>query len=127
MAQQCRDLSSVLGPINTKHLMETMKKLKDALQDATYQNAYLLMNNNELTLENSYMTPMQRSTIAKIRTERSRYYTQQRVTPHYIEAYPQGTVMFQPHDNLQIPCAPYVNTEELLKEVDEILLNRGRK
>ncbi len=88
--QQCRDLSTILGPINTTHLMETMKKMKGALQDATYQNAYLLMTNNELTLENSYMTPVQRSTIARIRIEGSRYYTQQRVTPHYIETYPQG-------------------------------------
>jgi hypothetical protein len=110
MVLQCRDLSSILGPMNTTHLMETLKRMKDALQDATYQNAYLHMHNNELTLENSYMTPVQRSTIARIKTEGSRYYTQQRVTPHYIEAYPQGTVMFQPHDNLQIPCAPYVRS-----------------
>ena len=41
MAQQCRDLSSVLGPLDTTHLMNTMKRLRDALQDVTYQNAYL--------------------------------------------------------------------------------------
>jgi hypothetical protein len=62
------------------------------LQDATYQNAYLVMNNNELTLENSFMTPVQKSTIKKIKAEQSRHYTQQRVNPHYIEAYPQGTL-----------------------------------
>ncbi len=31
MAQQCRDLSSVLGPLDTTHLMNTMKRLRDAL------------------------------------------------------------------------------------------------
>ena len=108
LAQQCRDLSLVLGPINTPHLMETMKRMKHALEDVTFQNAYLVLNNNELTLENSYLTPVQRSTIDKIRADRTRYYTQQRVTPHYIEDYPQGTVMFQPHNNMQIPCATYV-------------------
>ncbi len=46
VAQQCRDLTTVLGPINTTHLIETMKRLRDALQDVTYQNAYLVMNNN---------------------------------------------------------------------------------
>jgi hypothetical protein len=73
------------------------------------------------------MTPVQKNTIAKIRSERTRYYTQQRVAPHYIEAYPQGTVMFQPHNNMQIPCNTHVNTEELLREVDEIIHNKGQK
>jgi CRISPR/Cas system CMR subunit Cmr4 (Cas7 group RAMP superfamily) len=127
LAQQCRDLSLVLGPINTPHLMEIMKRMKHALEDVTFQNAYLVLNNNELTLENSYMTPVQRSTIDKIRADRTRYYTQQRVAPHYIEAYPQGTVMFQPHNNMQILCSTHVNTEELLREVDEIIHNKGQK
>jgi hypothetical protein len=35
--------------------------------------------------------------------------------------------MFQPHDNVEIPCTTYVNTEDLLREVDEILLNKGHK
>ena len=107
--------------------METMKRMKHALEDITFQNAYLILNNNELTLENSYMTPVQRSTIEKIRADRTRYYTQQRVAPHYIEAYPQGTVMFQPHTNMQLPCNTHVNTEELLREVDEIIRNKGQK
>ncbi len=50
MAQQCRNLSEVSGPLDTTTLMSTMKRLRDALQDVTYQNAYLVMNNNELTL-----------------------------------------------------------------------------
>ncbi len=108
MAQQCRDLRSVLGPLDTTHLMETMKKLRGALQDVTYQNAYLVMNNSELTLENSFMTPMQRDTITKIKADQSRYYVQQRITPHYIEAYPQGTIVFQPYDREQEPCAKYI-------------------
>ncbi len=32
MAQQCRDLSSVLGPLDTTHLIKTMKRFRDALQ-----------------------------------------------------------------------------------------------
>jgi hypothetical protein len=93
MAKQCRDLTSVLGPLDTTHLMNTMKRLRDALKDATYQNAYLVMNNNELSLENSFMTPTQRETIKKIKAEQSHYYMLQREKPHYIEAYPEGNII----------------------------------
>ena len=127
MAQQCRDLSSVLGPLDTTHLMNTMKRLRDALQDITYQNAYLVMNNNELTLENSFMTSTQKEVIKKIKAEQSHYYMQQRTTPHYIEAYPQATVVFQRYDLQQRPCATYIDTEDLLREVDEVLRTKGNK
>jgi hypothetical protein len=107
--------------------MSTMKRLRDALQDVTYQNAYLVMNNNELSLENSFMTPTQRETIKKIRAEQSHYYMQQRVKPHYIEAYPEATILFQPYKLQQKPCATYTDTEELMKEVDEVLRTKGTK
>ncbi len=103
MAQQCRDLRSVLGPLDTTHLMSIMKRLRDALQDVTYQNAYLVMNNNELSLENSFMTPTQRDTIKKIKAEQSHYYMQQRIKPHYIEAYPEATIIFQRYELQQKP------------------------
>ena len=127
MAQQCRDLSAVLGPLDASHLMDTMKGLRDALQDVTYQNAYLVMNNNELTLENSFMTPVQKATIKRIKAEKSRQYVQQRIHPHYIEAYPQGTVMFQPHIDTEIPYTPLTSTENLLNEVDELLTRKLNK
>ncbi len=104
-----------------------MKRLRDTLQDVTYQNAYLVMNNNELTLENSFMTRTQRDTIKKIKAEQSHYYIQQRVTPHYIEAYPEATTVFQRNGLQQKPCATYTDTEDLLKEVDEVLRTKGNK
>jgi hypothetical protein len=85
------------------------------------------MNNNELTLENSFMTPTQKDTIKKIKAEQSHYYMQQRVTPHYIEAYPEATIVFQRYDLQQKPCATYTDTEDLLKEVDEVLRTKRRK
>jgi hypothetical protein len=58
LAQQCRNFTEVLGPFDTTTVMETLVRLRvDALRDATYQNAYLVMNNNEPSLENSFMTP----------------------------------------------------------------------
>ena len=127
MAQQCRNLTSVLGPLDTTHLMNTMKKLRDALQGVTYQNAYLVMNNNELSLENSFMTPTQRETIKKIKAEQSHHYMLQREKPHYIEAYPEATILFQQYKLQQKPCATYTDTEELMKEVDEVLRTKGTK
>jgi hypothetical protein len=49
------------------------------------------------------MTPAQKDTIKKIKAEQSHYYMQQRVTPHYIEAYPEATIVFQQYNLQQEP------------------------
>jgi hypothetical protein len=56
LAHQCQELTQVLSPLDTTTIMETLVKLRDALKDATFQNAYLVMQNNELSLHNSFMT-----------------------------------------------------------------------
>ncbi len=73
------------------------------------------------------MTPAQKDTIKKIKAEQSHYYMQQRVTPHYIEAYPEATIVFQQYNLQQEPWATYTDTEDLLKEVDEVLRTKGNK
>jgi hypothetical protein len=73
------------------------------------------------------MTPTQRDTIKKVKAEQSHYYMQQRVTPHYIQAYPEATIVFQRYDLQQKPCATYTDTEDLLKEVDEVLRTKVNK
>ncbi len=73
------------------------------------------------------MTPVQKDTIKKIKAEQSHYYMQQRITPHYIEAYPQETIVFQRYNLQQEPCATYTDTEDLLKEVDEVASSKKRK
>jgi hypothetical protein len=52
---------------------------------------------------------------------------QQRVTQHYMETYLEVTVTFQRSDYKQQPCATYTSTEDLLKEVDEAIRNKGNK
>jgi hypothetical protein len=74
LAQQCQSLTEALNPMDTSTVMETLTRLRDALKDATYQNAYLVMKNNELTLENSFMTPTQLAVITKIKAEQSPQY-----------------------------------------------------
>jgi hypothetical protein len=70
-AQQCQSLTEALNPMDTSTVMETLTRLRDALKDATYQNAYLIMKNNELTLENSFMNPTQLVIITKMKAEQS--------------------------------------------------------
>jgi hypothetical protein len=85
------------------------------------------MNNNELTLEDSFMTPAQKEVIKKIKAEQSHYNMQQRIAPHYIEAYPEAIVIFQRYDPQQEPCDKYTDTEDPLKEVDEVLRTKENK
>ncbi len=76
MAQQCRDLTRVLSPLDTTTVMEILVKLRDA----TYQNVYRVMQNNDLALDNSFMTPAQKAAIQKVSTKRSERETETRET-----------------------------------------------
>jgi hypothetical protein len=127
LAQQCQSLNQVLGPLDTTRVMETLAKLRDALKDATYQNAHLVIANNELTLENSFMTPNQKREIQRIKAEQSPLYMNQRVTPHYIENSAVGINIFKTAVNTLPPWTTFLSTEDILKEVDEVLRTKGNK
>jgi hypothetical protein len=79
-------LTQVLSPLDTTTIMETLVKLRDALKDATCQNAYSVMQNNELYLHNSCMTPAQKAAIKKAQAEQTTIYRQQRENRHCIIA-----------------------------------------
>jgi hypothetical protein len=81
LALQCRSLTEALNPMDKDTVMETITRLRDALKDATLQNAYLVMRNNELTFENSFMTPTQLGTITKIKAEQAPRYMSQKDRP----------------------------------------------
>jgi hypothetical protein len=70
--------------MDTSTVMEIITRLRDALKDATSLNAYLVMKNNELTLDNPFMTPTQEAILAKIKSEQSPRYMNQRTDPHCI-------------------------------------------
>jgi hypothetical protein len=127
LAQQCQNLKQVLGPLDATRVMETLAKLRDALKDAAYQNAHLVMTNNELTLENSFMTPNQKREIQRIKAEQSPLYMNQRVTPHYLENNAVGINLFKTAVNTLPPCTTFLSTEDILKEVDEVLRTKGNK
>ena len=50
------------------------------------------MQNNELYLHNSFMTPAQKAAIKKAQAEQTPIYRQQREDPHYIITVGQGKV-----------------------------------
>ncbi len=128
LAQQCQELTQVLSPLDTTTIMETLVKLRDALKDATYQNAYLVMQNNELYLHNSFMTPAQKAAIKKAQAEQTQIYRQQREDPHYIITVGQGKVAtFKKSEEQVTPCSTYVSTDEILREVDEVIKNKGKR
>ena len=47
LAKQCTELTQVLSPIDTTAIMETLVKLRNALKECAYQNAYLVTRNDE--------------------------------------------------------------------------------
>jgi hypothetical protein len=127
LAHQCQELTQVFSPLDTTTIMETLVKLRDALKDATYQNAYLVMQNNELSLHNSFMTTAQVAAIQKAKAEQSEIYRLQRENPHYIVPIGSGKVTFKRSDEQFIPTSTCISTEELLREVDEVIENKGKR
>ena len=128
LAQQCQSLTEALNPMDTSTVMETLTRLRDALKDATYQNAYLVMKNNELTLENSFMTPTQLAVITKIKAEQSPQYMNQRTDPHCIvRTNTGGQPMYKKIDLPPQHCSILPSNEDLFREVEEVLKTKGKK
>ena len=128
LAQQCQSLTEALNPMDTSTVMETLTRLRDALKDATYQNAYLVMKNNELTLENSFMTPTQLAVITKIKAEQSPQYMNQRTDPHCIvRTNTGGQPMYKKIDLPPQHCSILPSNEDLFREVEEVLQTKGKK
>jgi hypothetical protein len=127
LAQQCQSLTEALNPMDTNTVMETLTRLKDALKDATYQNAYLVMKNNELTLENSFMTPTQLAIITKIKAEQAPKYMNQRTDPHCIvRKTTDGQPMYKKIDLPPQHCSILPSNEDLFREVEEVLRTKGK-
>jgi hypothetical protein len=75
-------MSQLLTPIDTVKIMDTMKKLKEALCEVTTRNAELARRNNQLTIELSFMPPMMHDMIMQAKRSHSNIYSNQRTDPH---------------------------------------------
>jgi hypothetical protein len=128
LALQCQSLTEALHPMDKDMVMETITRLRDALKDATFQNAYLVMRNNELTLENSFMTPTQLEVITKIKAEQTPKYMNQRTDPHCIVGRKKdGPPIFKKIDLPPQHCSILPSNEDLFREVEEVLITKGKK
>ncbi len=73
------------------------------------------------------MTTAQNAAIQKAMAEQSEIYRLQRENPHYIVPIGGGKVTFKRSDEQVIPCSTYISTEEILREVDEVIKNKGKR
>ncbi len=84
LQQRHKVLAANMDPINSPLIAQTIRKLKTALQELHTRNAQLVMRNNELQLYQTFTPPQMGDTIDRARLERSHYYENQRVDPHYL-------------------------------------------
>ena len=84
LLQRHEILAANMDPIDSSRIAESISKLKTALQELHTRNAQLVMRNEKLNLQLSFMPPNLWEVVATNTKERSRYYEQQRTDPHYL-------------------------------------------
>jgi hypothetical protein len=119
-------MSQLLTPVDTVKIMDTMKKLKEALCEVTARNAELARRNNQLTIELSFMLPKMHDMIMQAKRSHSNIYSNQRTDPHYLV--PERPIEFafeqaDPNDkrlSLLQRCATYYSVSDLLDETSDL-------
>ncbi len=126
LQQRHQVLAANMGSINSPLIAETIRKLKTALQELHTHNAQLVMRNNELQLYQTFTPQQMGDTIDQARLERSHYYENQRVDPHYLHL-SGGEYIFMRSETSDAladkmrRCATVTSVKELLLEADETL------
>jgi hypothetical protein len=125
--QQRHDvLAANLDPINSPRIAESIRKLNSALQELHTRNAQLVMRNEKLNLQLSFMPPEMWEIIAAATRERSHYYENQRTDPHYLPPSSGGYLFVRSEpgsttaDRMQ-RCTAVTSVQELLLEVEDVL------
>ena len=77
-------VTKILQPIDMSKIMATMTKLKLALTDISKRNAQLVMHNDQLRLELSFMPPQMWNQICAARDSKSQNYRDQRTNPQHL-------------------------------------------
>jgi hypothetical protein len=90
--QRHTTVSEILEPIDKSKIMSTITKLKTALSEISTRNAQLVMRNDLLQFQLSFMPPQIWNTIGKAKSDKSTYYRDQRTNPHYL--LPEKTTEF---------------------------------
>ena len=115
-----------MDPIDSPLIVETIHNLKMGLQELHTRNAQLVMRNDKLNLQLSFMPPKMWQTIAQASREGNPRYENQRSDPHYLHP-SNGEYVFMPReqgdkniDRLQ-RCATVTSVTDLLEEADTVL------
>ncbi len=78
------EVTKILEPIDMSKIMSTMTKLKIALSEMSTRNAQLVMRNDQLRLQLSFMPPQMWERICEARENKSLAYSDQRTNPKYL-------------------------------------------
>ncbi len=126
LQQRHEVLTATMDPIDSPRIVKSIRKLKIALRELHTRNAQLVMRNEKLNIQLSFMPPKMWEVVATNTKERSCYYEQQRTDPHYLhlsggeyrfmQSEPVGIVA----DRMQ-RCTSVTSVKDLLLEVDEVL------
>ena len=77
-------VTEILEPIDMSKIMSTTTKLKIALSEMSTRNAQLVMRNDELRLQLSFMPPQMWDVICDARDNKALVYSDQRENPKYL-------------------------------------------
>ena len=97
LLQRHEILASNIDPIDSPRIAESISKLKTALQELHTRNAQLVMRNEKLNLQLSFMPPKMWHTIVQAARERHHRYEQQRSDPHHLHP-SNGEYVFMPSE-----------------------------
>ncbi len=114
-----------LDRIDSPKIAESIRKLKAALQELHTRNAQLVMRNERLNQQLSFVPPDMWKVIATMERHNKHSYENQRTDPHYLQPVPGG-YMFTRSEPGSIPaermqrCAAVTSVQELLSEVESV-------
>ena len=120
-------VTKILEPIDMSKIMSTMTKLKIALSEMSTRNAQLVMRNDQLRLQLSFMPPQMWNMISDARDNKARVYSDQRENPMYLlperktEFYYDSADPNDPRISKLQRCAAVTSVTGLLNEVDEAI------
>ena len=126
LLQRHETLAASMDPIDGPLIAETIRNLKMGLQELHTRNAQMVMRNEKLNLQLSFMPPEMWQAIVKASQERHDRYEQQRSNPHYLHL-SNGEYVFMRReqgdkvaDRMQ-RCATVTSVTDLLEEADTVL------
>jgi hypothetical protein len=120
-------VTKILEPIDMSKIMLTMTKLKIALSEISTRNAQLVMRNDQLRLQLSFMPPQMWKQICDATDSRSPQYRDQRTDPHHLVSVRETNYFFDkanPNDPRISKLQRYTavtSVADLLNEVEQAM------